>query len=528
MGNNTLQGGNGGIDTYNMGTGHDTIVASTGAYDRVIYSSSPAANVINLDNVSHTFTNLQGVSRTVTAYSGSAWSTSTADQNAYSNGDAYTAVSGTGTSIEQVNMSALGDIVFGGSTGIALYTTGATDYFIGGSGNDAVNVTRGFDRFDGGGGTNYLTANTPATTGDMFVYFDRTSDINNNGIADYIDKGINASAFTSTITGLSYTGFISNINNVAVGTSLTVFKNFTNYIGYIGNETVVGDGNANEINARTGTNTIYGMGGNDTITILEGVNTVDGGSGTDTLNFQSNFSLGSSSGTPSQGISAFLADSNFNAASDKNALWGTSNSTFNVRTGITGAFVFSTVTNMEDIRGTDFDDVLYGSSSANTIIGNNGNDTIAGNGGADTLQGGNGNDTFLVKSTDLATVVSFDGGANTDTVISAGYTFTVNTISNSQFVSIEAFDVRNSVNGTAYSLSANDIRKMADLSNASVLSFKIDSGDTFTPTVGASAGALSTVQTLNTATDKTWLYYSSLTLQDAAHLVATLNVLYGA
>lgn len=54
---------------------------------------------------------------------------------------------------------------------------------------------------------------------------------------------------------------------------------------------------------------------------------------------------------------------------------------------------------IENIRGSNFSDELYGNSLANRIDGGNGNDILDGGLGADTLIGGAGNDTYFVDNT---------------------------------------------------------------------------------------------------------------------------------
>ena len=54
---------------------------------------------------------------------------------------------------------------------------------------------------------------------------------------------------------------------------------------------------------------------------------------------------------------------------------------------------------MENLTGSDFNDLLAGSATANAIDGGAGNDVILGRGGADWLTGGLGDDTFVFAAT---------------------------------------------------------------------------------------------------------------------------------
>ncbi|MCA0922789.1 calcium-binding protein [Pseudooceanicola nanhaiensis] len=89
----------------------------------------------------------------------------------------------------------------------------------------------------------------------------------------------------------------------------------------------------------------------------------------------------------------------------------------NLTTGlITGAWdgvgFTHTVSNVEDIRGTDYADNIIGSGAANYIQGREGNDTISGEGGNDTLYGEEGNDLLYGRAQDDLIY----GGSGNDTV----------------------------------------------------------------------------------------------------------------
>jgi len=76
-----------------------------------------------------------------------------------------------------------------------------------------------------------------------------------------------------------------------------------------------------------------------------------------------------------------------------------------------------TLTDFENIVGTDFDDVLLGNQDINNINGGAGNDSIHSFGGADTVDGGSGIDTLLLSATPVGTVVTLDEtGSGTVTI----------------------------------------------------------------------------------------------------------------
>lgn len=509
-GNNILEGGSGDNYFY-TGSGNDTFVASNSGYDRLFYSASVAGVVVNLDMNDHSFVNSLGNTITVLAYSGGSKAVSSVDSNSYSIGDYYTPVSGTWTSFDDVRGSHNGDIIFGGTGSASYYLGNGSDYFYGGSGNELVSYSAGNDMLDGGAGSDVLYSHSPYWgSPNAIFYLDGYADTNNNSIADYIDRGVGS----LVSNGVTYTGF-------AISRGTTLLINLENLLGESPNDYLVGDNFDNIINGRTGNNYLFGQGGNDTIHAAMGSNVIDGGFGTDTVDF-SNSWYGTGTTTSAY---VFLADANFFGSSDKTYFWG-GNFDFQARTGLS---TFSNITNVENITGSSLNDVLYGNSSANTITANNGDDIIAGNGGADMLYGGNGNDLFYATSAQFTTVGIIDGGANTDTIKVAGYNMTAGSLNGALYQSIEALDIRNGSGGGSYSMNANDIRGLADNGNSSNVTLKLDSGDTFTISVGAGTGALSYVVASTTATDTIYYLYSDAghSLPDATNRVAILDVYTG-
>jgi len=110
-----------------------------------------------------------------------------------------------------------------------------------------------------------------------------------------------------------------------------------------------------------------------------------------------------------------------------------------------------TIYGIENVLGSAQNDVLLGSSVANSLVGNAGNDTIWGAEGADTLIGGDGDDVFFLDLADT----SIDGGNGSDTL----YTRYVNTDltqgSIATITNIEVIDLSANASGVGNSLVLN-------------------------------------------------------------------------
>ena len=176
------------------------------------------------------------------------------------------------------------------------------------------------------------------------------------------------------------TGFVisTNINNTIIEGSKTLSNTI---IGGIVDDTITSGIEAD---------TIYGNSGNDTITSGLGDDIVDGGEGSDTMDFSS------IDNANNIGINANL----------ENSL-------------ITGDGT-DTVSNIENILGTQDNDIIVGNDEINILKGESGFDTISGNAGDDTIEGGAGNDTIsgdlgedLLKGDDGEDTVSYKNAVNT-------------------------------------------------------------------------------------------------------------------
>ncbi len=125
---------------------------------------------------------------------------------------------------------------------------------------------------------------------------------------------------------------------------------------------------------------------------LGGADSLDGGAGTDTASYA----------TSGAGVTVNLA-TNLNSGGDAQG---------------------DILTNIENVTGSAYADVLTGNAGANTLTGGAGDDLLAGLGGADTLDGGSGSDTASYAASgaavtvNLATGAASGGDAQGDTLIS--------------------------------------------------------------------------------------------------------------
>jgi Ca2+-binding RTX toxin-like protein len=150
---------------------------------------------------------------------------------------------------------------------------------------------------------------------------------------------------------------------------------------------IEGTDNSEVINALDGVtggnDIIWAYGGNDTISGLAGDDQIKGGGGADAING------GSGNDT------AVYIDSTVGVT--VSLITGT---------GAGGTAQGDTLTNIENLSGSNHNDLLIGDDDDNALFGVNGNDTLKGGGGADNLDGGSGTDTVSYFDSPEAVLVS--------------------------------------------------------------------------------------------------------------------------
>jgi len=74
---------------------------------------------------------------------------------------------------------------------------------------------------------------------------------------------------------------------------------------------------------------------------------------------------------------------------------------------------------IENVKGSSFNDAIYGNSLANELYGNAGDDTLNGGAGADNLIGGAGNDSYIVDNASDVVNETISGSSGIDSVQSS-------------------------------------------------------------------------------------------------------------
>ncbi len=237
------------------------------------------------------------------------------------------------------------------------------------TGNSAVNTLNGGagnDTLDGGVGADVMWGGA----GNDIYYVDNANDQTNEAI----------SATDTTGTDLVYSLVTRTLGDYLENLTLSG----TDAINGIGNSI------ANMLIGNPAANTLTGDGGNDTLDGGAGNDTLDGGAGNDSL-------IGGD-GTDTASYASATAAVTVNLA-------------LTVAQNTVGAGT-DTLSSIENLTGSGFNDILTGSISANTINGGAGNDMINGGQDDDTLDGGVGNDSLI-------------GGDGTDTASYASATAAV-------------------------------------------------------------------------------------------------------
>ena len=405
-GNDSLDGGDG-IDLLNDGEGNDSIlggagddavIASAGAdtiiggdgFDTLIYSAASGAISLNLA----TGMNTHGIAA----------------------GDSISGV-------EAISGSSFADTMVGGSGYNYFAGEGGDDSLSGGDGDDGIAGGGGADFLDGGNGTD--TLDYYASTAGIVINLNTNTASGGHAEDDTIFafENVNGSAYADNLTGGSGANALSGNagNDVLVGgagadalsggdgidmivysgssAAVTILLG-SNYGGggdaqgdtFSSIEVVQGSTYADAIAGAAGNEYFNGGSGNDTLYGADGADTLYGGAGADNLNGGNNTDM--------------IDHSAASAAVVVDLYAGNGSSSLSTSDAYGDVYV-----SIENVYGSEYDDILIGNFDNNLFYGAGGNDFFNGYTGNDTISGGAGNDTFYFTAGYGADVVSDFQGA---------------------------------------------------------------------------------------------------------------------
>lgn len=368
-GNDVLNGG-GGIDRLEGGEGNDTYVVDT--------TTDTIVDTAGTDTVSSSITFSLAALGSI--------------ENLTLTGSA--AINGTGNSLANRITGNDGNNIIDGGIGV--------DTMVGGKGNDVYIVRDAGDVVTelNGGGTDRVDAYVSTT------------------LAAYVEN-------LSLIGTANLTGVGNSLANAIIGNS--------------GNNTLRGLAGNDTLNGGSGIDRLEGGDGNDTYIVDTTTDTIVDTSGVDTVASSVSFSLAGLSTIENLTLTG-TANINGTGNSLDNVIVGNAgNNVINGGTGVdtasysgagagvtinlslttaqaTGGAGTDTLSGIENLVGSRYDDVLTGSSGANTLTGGAGNDRLVGGAGNDLLDGGAGNDRLIDGVGDDV----MNGGAGNDTYVVAG------------------------------------------------------------------------------------------------------------
>ena len=171
----------------------------------------------------------------------------------------------------------------------------------------------------------------------------------------------------------------------------------------LGDDDAVGgtDDDADTMGMKRG---LYGGAGDDTLNGGAGMDMLDGGSGNDTVTYAASMSADAAGVTVNLGTTIDLGT---NGATDPGETPGL---------GVGDDAQGDQLTGIENLVGSDSNDLLVGNRGANTLTGGMGQDTLVGGGGDDVLIAGSGG----TDATAEATAQVLIGGTGADTFVFTG------------------------------------------------------------------------------------------------------------
>lgn len=371
---NDVLRGNGGDDTLIGGQGYDLMDGGTGV-DTAYYLSSFDRIIVQS-----------------TKYAGS---------DVYKIQDGFGFIDTVGN-VEQIIGSRFRDAMYGGNYTDTFYGGEGIDTLVGGGGDDKLYGQADTDYLYGQDGNDLLDGGNEDNAVD-YLYGDAGNDtIRGWGGNDHIEGGIGI----DTVEGGSGNDYIEGNSE---GDFLYGESGVDTIFGGSGNDYIEGNGEGDFLYGESGNDYFIGGTGNDFI---------DGGDQIDLVDYQN-----STSGV----IVNIEEGQGFNHRRQARYDWlvNDSNPDFyhtdlepdfaiSAGTAFDGLGYVDTLRNLENIIGTNFNDILIGNEFNNAIWALAGNDLVIGNAGNDYLDGGSGINTLSYRRDAGGVTVNLANGTATD------------------------------------------------------------------------------------------------------------------
>lgn len=181
--------------------------------------------------------------------------------------------------------------------------------------------------------------------------------------------------------------------------------------GGLGDDVIDGGLGADTLIGGEGADTLLGGEGDD-ILITDGLDVLDGGEGIDTADY-SDFAENTVANTPGA-FNGVIVDLDVNSAGaagtpgQDGAVLNTPPGAVAVGGVVPAANQIQSITDVENLVGSAFNDGLFGNNEVNVISAGDGNDVVHGFGGDDFLAGGEGIDTVLFAASPTGVVVDLN------------------------------------------------------------------------------------------------------------------------